>query len=228
MEQEEKQNINNNPELTREDKLELEERAIQALIDMGVKFSVPLKIKPRKQPKRIQWWNKHFPNNPIIWRDRRIPADWDVSVEDIPDTAMRKVEPVYMRHFHVKPLYLGTIDYIRKLYINIEYDEESIQNQPIQETKKLFKYIPLVAEIAAVAVINDPCITNPKDPRVKELKRFFIEHLNVKRLKRLADVISQMMNAGGFTSSIRSIREIGQTKPMPRENLIETNEKSQA
>ena len=31
-------------ELTREQQLEIEEQAIQALLDMGVKFSVPLKI----------------------------------------------------------------------------------------------------------------------------------------------------------------------------------------
>lgn len=47
-------------ELTREERLEIEEKAIQALIDMGVKFNVPLKINPVNQPKRIAWWNRHF------------------------------------------------------------------------------------------------------------------------------------------------------------------------
>ena len=48
-------------ELTREQQLEIEEQAIQALIQMGVKFSVPLKINPVKPPKWVRWWNKHFP-----------------------------------------------------------------------------------------------------------------------------------------------------------------------
>ena len=47
-------------ELTREQQLEIEEQAIQALLDMGVKFSVPLKINPVKPPKWVRWWNKHF------------------------------------------------------------------------------------------------------------------------------------------------------------------------
>lgn len=210
------------PELTREERLNVEEKAINALLDMGCGFKVPLRIYPVNPPRRYAWWNKHFPNHLKVWRDKRIPKDWNVSVEDMPNTENGTVQRVYVRNFHIKPLYLGTIDYLRKLYINIEYDEEKIQDQPIQETKKLFKYIPLMAEIAAVAVINNPTIADPLNKEVKELKKFFIEHLTVNRLKRLADIISQMMNAGGFTYSIRSIREIGTTRPTkPRADQVE-------
>lgn len=208
-------------ELTREQQLELEEKAINALIEMGVKFSVPLKINPVNPPKRILWWNKHFPNHVKVWRDKRIPKDWNVSVESLPDPELGRMKDVYVRNFVIKPLYLGTIDCLRKLYLQIEFDEELIQDQPIQETKKLFKYIPLVAKIAAVAVLNNPTVADTDSKEVKSLSKFFVEHLNVTRLKRLADVISQMMNAGGFTSSIRSIREIGTTKPKDRANLVE-------
>jgi hypothetical protein len=208
-------------ELTREQQLELEEKAINALIEMGVKFSVPLKINPVNPPKRILWWNKHFPNHVKVWRDKRIPKDWNVSVESLPDPELGRMKDVYVRNFVIKPLYLGTIDCLRKLYLQIEFDEELIQDQPIQETKKLFKYIPLVAKIAAVAVLNNPTVADTDSKEVKALSKFFVEHLNVSRLKRLADVISQMMNAGGFTSSIRSIREIGTTKPKDRANLVE-------
>jgi len=207
-----------NKDLTREEQLEIEEKAIQALIDMGVKFSVPLKINPVNPPKRIVWWNRHFPNHVKVWRDRRLPKNWDVSLSEVPDDNLGKLVKVYMRNFHIKPLYLGTIDALRRLYIQIEYDEQAIQDQPIQESKKLFKYIPVMAEIAAVAVLNNPTIANPLSKEVKELKAFFIEHLTVARLQRLAAIVSQMMNAGGFTSSIRSIREIGtNTKPKNKE-----------
>lgn len=208
-----------NKDLTREEQLEIEEKAIQALIDMGVKFSVPLKINPVNPPKRIVWWNKHFPNHVKVWRDRRLPKNWDISLSEVPDANLGELVKVYMRNFHIKPLYLGTIDAIRRLYIQIEYDEQAIQDQPIQESKKLFKYIPVMAEIAAVAVLNNPAVANPLSKEVNELKAFFIEHLTVARLQRLAAIISQMMNAGGFTSSIRSIREIGvNTKPKQKEN----------
>lgn len=206
-------------DLTKEERLELEEKAIEALLQLGVKFSVPLKIYPVKPPKRVLWWNRTFPKMARIWRDKRIPVDWDVSVMEVPDADKGKMVDMYMRNFHIKPLYLGTIDYLRKLYIQIEYNEKDVQEQPIQESKKLFKYIPLMAEIAAVAVINSPEITNKKSKEVEQLKTFFINHLTVARLKKLSDVISQMMNPGGFTSSIRSIREVGMTKP--KANLIE-------
>lgn len=219
---EEKKTQQQPPELTREERLNVEEKAINALLDMGVKFTVPLRIYPVKPPRRYAWWNKHFPNHLRVWRDKRIPKGWNVSVEDLPDADSGTMRRVYVRNFHIKPLYLGTIDCLRKLYINIEYDEEKIQDQPIQETKKLFRYIPLMAEIAAVAVLNNPTIADPMAKEVAELKRFFIEHLTVNRLKRLADVISQMMNAGGFTYSIRSIREIGTTRPTtPRADQVE-------
>lgn len=208
--------IEDNKELTREQQLDIEEKAIEALIQMGVKFSIPLKIHPVKPPFYIRWWNKHFPKRVKVWRDSRIPKDWDVTKTEIPDANQSKMVEVYVRNLCIKPLYLGTIDYLRKLYIRMEYDEDKIQEQPIQESKKLFKYIPLMAEIAAVAVVNNASITNPLSKEVKELKKFFMEHLTVARLKRLADAISQMMNPGGFTSSIRSITEIGTTKPKPK------------
>lgn len=214
-------------ELTREEKLALEEKAIEALITMGVKFQVPLRIQPKQAPWWIRWWNKHFPNHLKVWRDKRISSGWEVSVEEVPNADMGRMEQVYMRNFHVKPLFLGTIDVLRKLYLQIEYDEEKIQEEPIQETKKLFKYIPLLAEIAAVAVINDPLLVKPDGSKeVRKLQQFFVENLTVNRLRKLADVISQMMNPGGFTSSIRSIMEIGTTKP--KADLIEKKAKGKS
>lgn len=215
----EQKEIRDIKDLTAEERLDLEEKAIEALLQLGVKFSVPLKIYPVKPPKMVLWWNRKFPKMAKIWRDKRIPLDWDVSVMEVPDADRGRMVDMYMRNFHIKPLYLGTIDYLRKLYIQIEFNEKDIQDKPIQESKKLFKYIPLMAEIAAVAVINSPEITNRQSKEVTRLKEFFMNHLTVARLKKLSDVISQMMNPGGFTSSIRSIREVGTTKP--KANLVE-------
>lgn len=210
-----------NKDLTREQRLEIEEKAIQALIEMGVKFSVPLKIKPKSPPKWVLLWNRLFPNHTRVWRDGRLPKDWEISVEELPDATLRKTVKTYTRDFVIKPLYLGTIDYLRRLYIQIEYDEQKIQDEPIQESKRLFKYIHLMAEIASVAVINDPSLTNPNNKELKTLKAFFVNHLTVQRLEKLCAVISQMMDARGFTSSIRFIKEVGTTKPKAKANLVE-------
>lgn len=78
-----------------------------------------------------------------------------------------------------------------------------------------------MAEIAAVAVINDPTVVDPKNKAVRELKQFFMEHLTVARLRKLAEVINQMMNPAGFTSSIRLIREMGTTRPKTENERIE-------
>lgn len=200
-------------DLTREQRLEIEEKALQALLNMGCKFSVPLKIYPVKP----SWWYKVrkriFPKCTKVWHDKRIPKDWNVSVVEMPDVETERMKEVYMRHFYIKPLYLGTIDRLRQMYIGIEYDEKTIQEQPLQESKRLFKYIRQMAEIAAVAVVNAPSVADKDSKAVKELTKFFIEHLTVERLRKLAAVISQMMNPAGFTASIRLIREVGTTKP---------------
>lgn len=208
-------------ELTREQRLEIEEKALQALLNMGCKFSVPLKIYPVKPSKWFNLRKRIFPKCNKVWHDKRIPKYWDVSIVEVSDVESERMKEVYMRHFSIKPLYLGTIDRLRQMYIGIEYDEKTIQEQPIQESKRLFKYTRQMAEIAAVAVINNPCVADKGDKSVKELTKFFMEHLTVARLQKLTAIISQMMNPAGFISSIRLIREVGTTKPNPEAQRIE-------
>lgn len=200
-------------ELTREQRLEVEDNAIQALLQMGCKFSVPLKMEPTKPSRLYRLLKRVFPKRQKAWRDKRLPKGWDVSLATIPDVELGDTKEVYMRHFSVKPLYLGTIDRLRKLYIEIEYDEKTIQEQPLQESKRLFKYIDQMCRIAAVAVLNNPSVSDPNDKEVSRLADFFKEHLTVARLQRLSAVITQMMNPAGFTASIRLIREVGATQP---------------
>lgn len=208
-------------ELTREQRLEIEESALQALLQMGCKYSVPLKIYPVKPSKWFNLRKRIFPKCTKVWHDKRIPKDWDISIKEIPDVETERLKEVYMRNFNVKPLYLGTIDRLRQMYIGIEYDEKNIQEQPIQESKRLFKYIKQMAEIAAIAVLNNPSVADKDSKAVKELTKFFIEHLTVERLRKLTAIISQMMNPAGFTTSIRLIREVGTTKPNPEAERIE-------
>ena len=208
-------------ELTREQRLEIEDKALQALLNMGCKFSVPLKIYPVKPSKWYNFLKRTFPKRTKVWHDKRIPKGWNVSVVEIPDVGTERMKEVYMRHFNVKPLYLGTIDRLRQMYIGIEYDEKTIQEQPIQESKRLFMYTKQMADIAAVAVINAPTVAEKESKAVKELSKFFMEHLTVARLQKLTAIISQMMNPAGFTTSIRLIREVGTTKPNPKAQRIE-------
>lgn len=207
-------------ELTREEKLEVEEQAINALLTMGVKFSVPLKLTPKKAPRWIKIWNKLFPGKEKIYRDKRIPKDWDVTLEQVPDLTNQRINECYVRHFTIKPMYLGTIDLIRLESIEIEYNEGKIHENPVNESKRLFKYAQRLARIVAIAVLNCAEAADPQYKLVKPLQHFFYTHLTVAKLEKLANTIAVMRNPGGFTNSIRLILESQETEP--KADLVET------
>ena len=207
-------------ELTREERLAVEEQAINALLSMGVRFSVPLKLSPKKAPGWIRVWNRLFPKKQRIYRDRRIPKDWDVSLEQVPDMTEQRTESRYVRHFTIRPLYLGTIDLIRLESIEIEYNEGKIQDDPVNESKRLFKYADRLAKIVAIAVLNCSEAADPQSRLVKPLQHFFYTHLTVARLEKLVNTIAVMRNPGGFTNSIRLILESRETAP--KADLVET------
>jgi len=206
-------------ELTREERLEYEEQAINALLTMGVKFSVPLKLTPRKAPRWIKIWNKIFPDHIKIYRDKRIPKDWDVTIEEVPDVNTQKINDCYVRHFVIKPMYLGTIDLIRLESIEIEYNEGKLQENPVAESNKLFKYAQRLAKIVSIAVLNCPEAADPQYKLVKPLQHFFYTHLTVAKLEKLVNTIAVMRNPGGFTNSIRLILESQETAP--KADLVE-------
>lgn len=207
-------------ELTKEQRLELENQAIETLLQYGAKFSVPLKILPRTAPKLIQWWNKHFPMLSIKWTDRRIPRKWFVEKEDVADITTGKTTSLYMRRFHLKPLYLGTIDMIRSLELDINFSEDAIQKNPAQESEKLFKHSKLMAKIVAVATLNVSDIADPLNKDVNDLAKFFHTHLTSARLQRLCMIIDQLKNRGGFTSSIRLMLQVEATT-IPKADRVE-------
>lgn len=211
---------NDTKNLSKEERLELEEQAIQALLQYGVKFSVPLKFEPRKAPKRVLLWNKYFPRWAKDCRDKRIPADWNVEIKEVADINLGQTKEVYMRNFHIKPLYLGTIDFIRMLSIEIEYNEAELQENPMQESGRMMKYIPLMSKITAVAVMNCCEVADPIYKETKPLAKFFRNHLTGMRLQKLCQIISQMSDKGGFTNSIRSIQQVEATT-QPRASRVE-------
>jgi len=206
-------------ELTKEEKQSLEEQAIETLLQYGARFSVPLKIQSKQVSKKVQWWNKHFPKLAITVRDKRIPKVWNVKKETITDLLAGEKE-VYMRYFHIKPLYLGTIDMIRKLELEMNYSEDDIQNNPAIESNKLFKYTELMAKIVAVATLNVSEIADPLSGKVEELQKFFLTHLTSGRLQRLCMIIDQLRNKAGFTNSIRLILQV-ETTTTPKASRVE-------
>lgn len=102
---------------------------------------------------------------------------------------------------------------IRRLALGMEFSEETIQDEPFKESERLLKFRPLMAEIAAIATLNASDVTEYKNLKVKELKKFFLTHLTHGKLQQLCSAISKMSDKAGFTSSIRLILQVGTTQP---------------
>ena len=207
-------------ELTKEERLELENQAIETFLQYGAKFTVPLKIFRRAAPNCTKGRNKHFPKLAIRWTDKRVPKKWLVEKEDVSDLMTGTTTELYMRRFHIRPLYLGTIDMIRSLELEIEFNEDAIQKNPSQESEKLFKYNKLMAKIVAVATLNISDVADPLNNEVKDLAKFFYTHLTSARLQRLCMIIDQLKNRGGFTNSIRLILQVPATT-IPKADRVE-------
>jgi hypothetical protein len=207
-------------ELTKEQKLELEEKAIETLLQYGAKFNVPLKIYPKSAPKRIQWWNKHFPKLAIRWKDSRVDPNWNVDIETVTDISTGGNKDVYMRHFVIRPLYLGTIDFIRALELEIKFDENAIQKEPVAQSEKLFKYTKTMAKIVAVAILNVCDITDPYNDDVPDLQKFLYTHLTCARLQKLCMIIDQLKDRASFTNSIRLILQV-EVMTTPKADRVE-------
>ena len=195
--------MDNTNDLTKEERLDLEEQAIEALLSYGVKFSVPLKFEPKQAPRWIRSWNKMFPKHQKECRDKRIPKNWNVDIVEVADINEGNTKNVYMRYFHIKPLYLGTMDMIRKLTIEIEFNEQKVQENSIPEGERLMKYVPLMAKIIAIATLNCSDVSDIYNKEIKSLQNFYLTHLTSSRLQKLCGIIGKMSDKGGFITSIQ-------------------------
>lgn len=200
-------------DLSREKQLELEEQAIEALLSYGVRFSVPLKIEIKHPPRWIRALGLVFPKLINSWRNKEIPKDWNVDIIEVADLNESINKNIYKRNFHIKPLYLGTMDIIRKMTIEIDFDEQRLQDSAISEGERLMKHIPLMAKMVAVATINCSEVAKIDSKEVSELQNFFLTHLTSSRLQKLCSIIGKMSDKAGFTNSIRLIRSLETTRP---------------
>jgi hypothetical protein len=202
-----------NLELTDVEKRDWEIKALEALLETGFNFSIPLKLKYKDVPNWIKWCNKH--NIPIKWRDKRLPMNWNTEL-------LKKGDEIsYVRNIRINPLYLGTIDSIRKLYLAIDFDENKIQENPLKESKRLFQYASVMADIAAIASMNTGTDFDKYNKEFQEYRKFYISHLTPDLLLNLVVIINQMCNPAGFIRSIRLILGSVNGATNPKAYLVE-------
>ena len=159
------------------DNLETEKKALNTLLQKGMKFSVP----------------KHG--------------------------LLRLLSKKKEREFTIVQPFLGTLDMLSEIFLQIEFDEKKIQENPLSESKYLLKYSGKLAQIVAIAVCN----SNTKFRiRGKKLTRYFLWHLTPEKMLQIVLIISSMNNTMDFINSIRLMSVVRTTIPKA---LIEVEQK---
>lgn len=121
------------------------------------------------------------------------------------------------RTFHIKQLYLGTMDLVSETFAKMEIDEVKISEDPIAEGRRLeHLYAREMARIVALAVLNGKW-------KIRFFARFytsyFLWRINPTKLYQLAMIINTLSNTPDFVNSIRLL-SIVRTAP-PKADRIE-------
>lgn len=115
------------------------------------------------------------------------------------------------RSFTIHQPYLGTLDIISRIFLEIEIDENLLQENTLPETRKLIvQSARKCALIVAVSVLNSRWKIKYLS---KMLSRYFLWRIQPDKLLKLAIYINQINNLGDFISSIRLMSMIRTTAP---------------
>lgn len=121
--------------------------------------------------------------------------------------------------FTIRQLYLGTIDYLSDLYLQIDIDEERIKEDPQKEARRLSgQYAKLMARVVAIALLNS-YLGIKLFSRI--LSSYLLWKINPQRLFELTIAIKTLSNPADFIASIRSLSLVRTT--IPREEQPETD-----
>ncbi len=121
------------------------------------------------------------------------------------------------RTFHIKQLFLGTMDLVSEAFAKMEIDEVALAEDPIAEGRRLeHLHAREMARIVALAVLNDKW-------KISLFARFytsyFLWRINPSKLYQLAMIINTLSNTPDFVNSIRLL-SIVRTAP-PKADRVE-------
>lgn len=113
--------------------------------------------------------------------------------------------------FTIRQLFLGTIDHLSDLYLQIDIDEEKIKEDPQKEARRLAgKHAKLMARVVAIALLNSYF-------GIKFfsgiLSYYLLWKINPQRLFELTIAVKTLSNTGDFIASIRSLSLVRTTTP---------------
>lgn len=117
------------------------------------------------------------------------------------------------RKYKIKEFYAGTLDILSGIFIEMQFDENTLQENPIGESKLITKKsIRLCAKALAVAVLNNKWKIRLFTPF---LANKFLWSITPSRMFKGAVIIAQMSNFGDFINFIRLTAGVRTTKPNP-------------
>ena len=129
------------------------------------------------------------------------------------------------REWIINQPFLGTLDRLSALYIEMGIDEKDFigENALISAKKLTRKTAKLAAKVVAVAVLNDRVQINLYSGI---LASYFLWRLQPSKLLQICILINSMSNFGDFTNSIRLMSASRTTAPKtPKQDLIEKEQK---
>lgn len=133
--------------------------------------------------------------------------EFTVPVRSLLRFVTKKKERVFVIH---QP-YLGTLDIISRLFLEIKIEEEFLKENPLVETKRIaVESARTCAIVVAVAVLNSKWLIRFFS---KPLADYFFWRLKPDKLLQLALIINQISNLGDFISSIRLMSAVRTTTP---------------
>lgn len=121
------------------------------------------------------------------------------------------------RRWVIKQPFLGTLDYLTREYLVMDFDENKLQENPLRESKIIAsKYTMNMARIVAIALLNGKW-------KIKLftgiLSRYLFWRLTPSKIVNLAIIINTLNNTTDFTNSIRLMS--GMRTTAPKADLIE-------
>lgn len=123
------------------------------------------------------------------------------------------------RSFLIAPLFHGTLNYLSREFVDMNFSEEAIQENAFAEAKRLMAHnARRAARVVAIAVLNSGW-------KIRWLSGlyswYFLWHTTPKMLLQLTLKIQEASNLGDFTNSIRYLSVVARTATPTTPNLME-------
>lgn len=115
------------------------------------------------------------------------------------------------RSFIIRQPYLGTLDYLSREFIDMDFSEEKLQGNAMGESKRLIAHnARRCARVIAIAILNSKWRIKLLAPL---LASYLLWRITPDKLFKLTLLINTISNVADFTNSIRFLSVTRTTSP---------------